>query len=57
MPLAGLPECVQVVEVGPRDGLQNEHVQVSTADKASFIDRLTAAGLPVIEAGAFVSPR
>src|SRR5512142_3130765 len=57
MALAGLPECVQVVDVGPRDGLQNEHGQVSTADKVEFIDRLTAAGLPVIEVGAFVSPR
>ena len=57
MALAGLPECVQVVEVGPRDGLQNEHVQVTTADKVEFIDRLTAAGLPVIEVGAFVSPK
>ncbi len=57
MPLAGLPECVQVVEVGPRDGLQNEHRQVTTADKVEFIDRLTAAGLPVIEVGAFVSPK
>ncbi len=57
MSLAGLPECVQVVEVGPRDGLQNEHAQLRTADKVEFIDRLTAAGLPVIEVGAFVSPK
>jgi isopropylmalate/homocitrate/citramalate synthase len=57
MPLAGLSECVQVVEVGPRDGLQNEHGQVTTLDKVEFIDRLSAAGLPVIEIGAFVSPR
>jgi len=57
MPLAGLPECVQVVEVGPRDGLQNEHGQVTTLDKVEFIDRLSAAGLPVIEIGAFVSPQ
>jgi hydroxymethylglutaryl-CoA lyase len=53
----GLPECVQVVEVGPRDGLQNEAHAVTTADKVAFIDRLTAAGLPVIEVGAFVSPK
>jgi len=46
-----------VVEVGPRDGLQNEHAIVSTADKIALVDRLSAAGLPVIEAGAFVSPR
>ncbi len=57
MTLAGLPECVQVVEVGPRDGLQNEHAQVSTADKIEFVERLAAAGLPVIEVGAFVSPK
>ncbi len=57
MPLTGLPECVQVVEVGPRDGLQNEHGQVTTTDKVEFVDRLTAAGLPVIEVGAFVSPK
>src|SRR5512142_2377947 len=57
MGLAGLPECVQVVEVGPRDGLQNEHGLVATADKVEFVDRLTAAGLPVIEVGAFVSPK
>ena len=47
---------VTVVEVGPRDGLQNEHVTVSTADKIAFVDALSAAGLPVIEVGAFVSP-
>ncbi len=57
MALEGLPECVQVVEVGPRDGLQNEHAQVTAADKVEFVDRLTAAGLPVIEVGAFVSPK
>jgi hydroxymethylglutaryl-CoA lyase len=57
MTLAGVPECVQVVEVGPRDGLQNEHGGVTTAEKVEFIDRLTAAGLAVIETGAFVSPK
>jgi hydroxymethylglutaryl-CoA lyase len=46
-----------IVEVGPRDGLQNEKVVVSTADKIEFINRLSAAGLPVIEVGAFVSPK
>ncbi len=51
------PECVQIVEVGPRDGLQNEQGHLTTADKVAFVDRLTAAGLPVIEVGAFVSPR
>ncbi len=48
---------VRVVEVGPRDGLQNESRAVSTADKIAFIDRLSDAGLPVIEITAFVSPR
>ena len=46
-----------VVEVGPRDGLQNEAATISAADKIRFVDRLSAAGLPVIEAGAFVSPK
>jgi hydroxymethylglutaryl-CoA lyase len=48
---------VTVVEVGPRDGLQNEPVTVATADKIAFVDLLSAAGLPVIEVTAFVSPR
>jgi hydroxymethylglutaryl-CoA lyase len=48
---------VIVVEVGPRDGLQNEPAAVSTADKVEFVDRLTAARLPVIEVAAFVSPK
>ncbi len=51
------PRHVTVVEVGPRDGLQNEAAAVSTADKVEFIDRLSAAGLPVIEVSAFVSPK
>jgi isopropylmalate/homocitrate/citramalate synthase len=45
-----------IVEVGPRDGLQNEMARIATADKIAFVDRLSAAGLPVIEVGAFVSP-
>jgi hydroxymethylglutaryl-CoA lyase len=48
---------VTVVEVGPRDGLQNEAGTVSTADKIAFVDMLSAAGLPVIEVSAFVSPK
>jgi hydroxymethylglutaryl-CoA lyase len=48
---------VTVVEVGPRDGLQNEKGAISTADKIAFVDKLTAAGLPVIEVSAFVSPK
>jgi hydroxymethylglutaryl-CoA lyase len=48
---------VTIVEVGPRDGLQNEQAQVSTEDKIEFVNRLSAAHLPVIEVSAFVSPR
>ena len=51
------PARVTIVEVGPRDGLQNEGEPVGTADKVGFVDRLSAAGLPVIEVSAFVSPR
>jgi hydroxymethylglutaryl-CoA lyase len=47
---------VVVVEVGPRDGLQNEAAPVTTADKVTFVRALTRAGLPVIECGAFVRP-
>lgn len=52
-----LPDAVTVVEVGPRDGLQNEPRPVATAVKIALIDRLGAAGLSVIEAGSFVSPQ
>src|SRR5476651_1249868 len=48
---------VTIVEVGPRDGLQNEHASVSTADKIAFVNLLSAAHLPVIEVSAFVSPK
>jgi len=48
---------ITVVEVGPRDGLQNESAMVSTADKIAFVDKLSAANLPVIEVSAFVSPK
>ena len=48
---------VSVVEVGPRDGLQNEHVNVATPDKIEFVNRLSAASLTVIEVSAFVSPK
>jgi hydroxymethylglutaryl-CoA lyase len=47
---------ITVVEVGPRDGLQNERAAVSTSDKIEFVNRLSAAQLPVIEVSAFVSP-
>src|SRR4051812_44154900 len=48
---------VTIVEVGPRDGLQNEHTPIDTDDKVAFIDRLSAAGLSVIEVSAFVNPK
>jgi len=48
---------VTIYEVGPRDGLQNEQRSVSVEDKAAFIRRLLAAGLPVVEATSFVHPR
>lgn len=51
------PASVRVVEVGPRDGLQNEHVQVPTQQKIQFIQMLADAGLPAVEATSFVSPR
>ncbi|AMJ56782.1 MULTISPECIES: hydroxymethylglutaryl-CoA lyase [Stenotrophomonas] len=50
-------DFVRIVEVGPRDGLQNEKQQVATADKIELIDRLTATGLRSIEATSFVSPK
>jgi hydroxymethylglutaryl-CoA lyase len=52
-----LPSRVKIVEVGPRDGLQNERTIVPAAVKIEFIERLGAAGLPAIEATSFVSPR
>ena len=57
VPAAGLPERVTIYEVGPRDGLQNEQALVPTAVKAEFVQRLLAAGLPVVEATSFVHPR
>ena len=52
-----VPKRVRIVEVGPRDGLQNEKAIVATADKIELIDRLSATGLRSIEATSFVSPR
>lgn len=52
-----LPPRVRIVEVGPRDGLQNEKQIVSTDTKVELIARLGAAGLPAIEATSFVSPK
>jgi len=50
-------DVVKVVEVGPRDGLQNEAKRVPVEVRIALVDALTAAGLPVIEVGAFVSPK
>jgi hydroxymethylglutaryl-CoA lyase len=52
-----LPEQVRIVEVGPRDGLQNEPEAVPVAVRVELVDRLGAAGLPAVEAGSFVSPK
>jgi len=52
-----LPQHVRIVEVGPRDGLQNEPKSVPTATKVELIERLADAGLPAVEATAFVSPK
>jgi len=52
-----LPPKVRLVEVGPRDGLQNEKATVATGVKIALIDRLTDAGFAAIEATAFVSPK
>ena len=54
--LSNLPRQVRVVEVGGRDGLQNEAQVVSTDDKVGFLERLGAAGLETIEVGSFVRP-
>src|SRR5258706_3378300 len=53
----GLPKHVRIVEMGPRDGLQNEKQEVPTEVKLALIERLGGAGLPAIEATAFVSPK
>src|ERR1700747_1988677 len=52
-----MSDQVRIVEVGPRDGLQNEKTPVSVDDRITFIETLLAAGLHTIEVGAFVSPR
>ena len=52
-----LPTQVRLVEVGPRDGLQNEKQPISVADKVRLVDDLSAAGLSYIEVGSFVSPK
>ncbi|AZF58941.1 hydroxymethylglutaryl-CoA lyase [Pseudomonas sp. R11-23-07] len=52
-----LPSHVRLVEVGPRDGLQNEAQPISVADKVRLVDALSGAGLSYIEVGSFVSPK
>jgi isopropylmalate/homocitrate/citramalate synthase len=55
--LSGLPKRVRVVEVGPRDGLQNEASDVPARAKIELIEHLAAAGLDTVESGAFVHPK
>ncbi len=55
--MANLPRRVKLIEVGPRDGLQNEPQTIPAAVKIALIDRLTQAGFPNIEAASFVSPK
>ncbi|MGL6290954.1 MAG: hydroxymethylglutaryl-CoA lyase [Silanimonas sp.] len=50
-------EFVRIVEVGPRDGLQNEKTTIATADKIALVEQLAATGLGTVEATAFVSPK
>ncbi len=52
-----LPKRVQLKEVGPRDGLQNEKAFIPTADKIQLIDRLSETGLDYIEVTSFVHPK
>ena len=52
-----LPKHVKVVEVGPRDGLQNEATPISASDKTQLIEKLSDAGVSYIESGSFVSPK
>jgi len=52
-----MSDAVRIVEVGPRDGLQNEKTPIGVVDRIAFIEALLGAGLPTIEVGAFVSPK
>jgi hydroxymethylglutaryl-CoA lyase len=54
---SSLPSRVRIVEVGPRDGLQNEAAFISTTDKIAFVNGLSDAGHTMIEVSAFVSPK
>lgn len=55
--MKGLPKSVRLVEVGPRDGLQNEKQAIPASTKIELIDRLARTGLSMVEATSFVSPR
>ncbi len=55
--MSSFPEQVSIVEVGPRDGLQNEAVKLDASVKATLVDKLAEAGLTRIETGSFVSPK
>ncbi len=52
-----MSDSVRIVEVGPRDGLQNEKTPISVADRIAFVEALIGAGLHTVEVGAFVSPK
>jgi hydroxymethylglutaryl-CoA lyase len=52
-----MSDIVRIVEVGPRDGLQNEKTLIGVAERIAFVEALIGAGLPTIEVGAFVSPK
>ena len=52
-----MSDRVHIVEVGPRDGLQNEKTPISVADRIAFVEALIGAGITSVEVGAFVSPK
>ncbi|MDB5616146.1 hydroxymethylglutaryl-CoA lyase [Tardiphaga sp.] len=52
-----MTDSIRIVEVGPRDGLQNEKTPVSVADRIAFVKALVSAGLDTVEVGSFVSPK
>src|SRR5260370_32070298 len=52
-----MSDTVRIIEMGPRDGLQNEKTPVSVEARIAFIEALVAAGLSTVEGGAFVSPK
>jgi hydroxymethylglutaryl-CoA lyase len=54
---SSFPKQIKIVEVGPRDGLQNEATPISASDKISLIEKLSDAGIKYIESGSFVSPK